>query len=128
MNKNYIASMSLVLIFLVGCDTSSNTAAAAPVNFGTASSGSITWKGTGYKHARAMITYQNDTSHTFKLIQIQCVAFNTANAPVSDFLINYGVPLGQQPIQPGATKIKEAVFDNGSQVNSVTCSIERAKI
>ena len=128
MNKYFITSILLTIILLTGCDTGGSSNTTVPNNFGTASAGSIVWKGTGYKHARSMITYKNDTSHTFKLIQIQCVAYNSADEPISDFLINYAVSLGQQPIQPGASKIKEAVFDNGSQVKSVSCSIERAKM
>ena len=128
MYKYFITLLLLVTSVLVGCDTGSSSKNIAAKSFGTAKAGPIVWEGAGHKWARSMITYKNDTRHTFKTIQIQCIAKNSAEEPISDFLISYSEVLGHQPILPGTTKIKEAVFDNGSQVKSVSCSVERANM
>ena len=118
------------IISLVGCDNgdapSSNSTQIT--SFGKVTAGSVTWRGSGYEYARSMVTYINDTNYTFKTIQIQCVAKDAGGAPVSDFLINHSVHLGELPLSPDATRTEEAAFRNGSQVKNISCSIKRAQL
>ncbi len=127
MYKYLITAIFLSYFVFIGCDEGSSSRSMSVKSYGSATAGPVLWKGAGYKFARSMITYKNDTIHTFKMVQIQCIAKNSNGDPVSDFPITYSVALGYQPISPGTTKIEEAVFSNGSQVKTVSCSVERAR-
>ena len=118
----------LILMASVTCSTSdaSGRSTSKESAAGRISVGPIKWRGPGYEYARAVVTYRNTTSRTFKTVVVECVAKDSYGSPVSTHRLHFSTILGDLPITPGFERNEEAPFSNGSAVRSVHCYITRA--
>ena len=120
--------IKIALAMLVGVGSISICGASPITEYGTVTVSQPLREGKGYEYVRSMVTYENSTPHTFKTIQIQCIAYDESNTPISDFWINYSTRLNNPPIQPGTKKTKEASLKGGEKVKSISCSVEKAAL
>lgn len=118
----------IFLVMIVGMGSISVCEASPISEYGTVTLSQPQWEGEGREYVRSMVTYENNTPHTFKTVQIQCIAYDENNTPISDFWINYSTRLNNHLIQPGTKKTKEASLKGGEKVKSISCSVEKAAL